>query len=131
MVGKWSVGFRLPEKSCIDNYNTMYHNNCMNTIIETPVFRKKSDSIWSVDERLEFFSYLSINPLAGVVIPDSGGLRKIRWHKSGRGKRGGVRVIYFNLLQNGQILVLDLYEKSEKEDLTMEEKRKLERLKDE
>ena len=103
----------------------------MNTIIETPIFRKKSDSIWSIDERLEFFSYLSANPLAGEVIPDSCVLRKIRWHKSGKGKRGGVRVIYFNLLQNGQILVLDLYEKSEKEDLTMEEKRKLERLKDE
>ena len=109
----------------------MYYNIGMHTIIETPIFRKKSDSIWSIDERLEFFSYLSINPLAGSVIPDSGGLRKIRWHKSGKGKRGGVRVIYFNLLQNGQILVLDLYEKSEKENLTMTEKRKLERLKDE
>lgn len=103
----------------------------MNTIIETPIFQKKSDSIWTVDERLEFFSYLSVNPLAGVVIPNSNGLRKIRWQKAGMGKRGGVRVIYFNLLQNGQILVLDLYEKSEKEDLTTEEKKKLERLKDE
>ena len=103
----------------------------MNTIIETPIFQKKSDSIWTVDERLEFFSYLSVNPMAGVVIPNSNGLRKIRWQKAGMGKRGGVRVIYFNLLQNGQILVLDLYEKSEKEDLTTEEKKKLERLKDE
>ena len=109
----------------------MYYNIGMNTIIETPIFQKKSNSIWTVDERLEFFSYLSVNPLAGVVIPNSNGLRKIRWSKAGTGKRGGVRVIYFNLLQNGQILVLDLYEKSEKEDLTTEEKKKLERLKDE
>ena len=109
----------------------MYYNISMNAIIETPIFQKKSNDIWTVDERLEFFSYLSVNPLAGVVIPDSGGLRKIRWQKSGKGKRGGVRVIYFNLLQNGQILVLDLYEKSEKENLTTAEKRKLERLKDE
>ena len=116
---------------CLSFYNTMYYNIGMNTIIETPIFQKKSNSIWTVDERLEFFSYLSVNPLAGVVIPNSNGLRKIRWSKAGTGKRGGVRVIYFNLLQNGQILVLDLYEKSEKEDLTTEEKKKLERLKDE
>ena len=61
----------------------------MNTIIETPIFQKKSDSIWTVDERLEFFSYLSVNPLTGVVIPNSNGLRKIRWSKAGTGKRGG------------------------------------------
>jgi hypothetical protein len=51
------------------------------------------------DERLEFVGWIAANPLAGDVIPGSGGCRKVRWSRSGMGKRGGVRVIYFNRLE--------------------------------
>jgi hypothetical protein len=46
---------------------------------------------------------LAVNPEAGDVEPKSGGIRKIRWVSGGKGKRGGVRVIYFNRLANGEI----------------------------
>lgn len=56
-------------------------------------------------------------PEAGVVIPGSGGLRKLRWAGSGRGKRGGLRVIYYYVTAEGEILLLHLYAKNEMEDL--------------
>lgn len=90
----------------------------MYTIVESEVFKGKVGKIWAEDERLEFFSYLSQNPLVGDVIKGSQGLRKIRWYASGRGKRGGARVIYFNVLDDGFILVLDVYVKNEQEDLS-------------
>ena len=63
------------------------------------------------------------NPEAGAVIQGTGGLRKLRWFTSGRGKRGGVRVIYFPLLSNHRVLLLLLYAKNEQDDLTAEQKR--------
>ncbi len=54
----------------------------------------------------------------GAIIPRSGGLRKVRWSMSGRGKRGGVRVIYYWVVAEDQILMLFMCPKSEKDDLT-------------
>lgn len=61
---------------------------------------------------MEFISYLSLNPLEGNVIPNGGGIRKLRWSGSGKGKRGGVRVIYYNVLNEGNIFLLDIYAKN-------------------
>jgi hypothetical protein len=54
----------------------------------------------------------------GAIIPQSGGLRKIRWSMSGRGKRGGIRAIYYWVMAENQILMLFMYPKSVKDDLT-------------
>ena len=51
------------------------------------------------------------------MVPGSGGLRKVRWEAAGRGKRGGVRVIYFNRLANGEIWLLLVYGKSVRENI--------------
>jgi hypothetical protein len=51
--------------------------------------------LWHEDERNAFVDYIARNPEAGDIIPDSGGVRKVRWSRAGTGKRGGVRVIYF------------------------------------
>lgn len=74
----------------------------------------------TLEERLEFFTYLSQNPLKGDVIPNGRGLRKIRWSLN-KGKSGGVRVIYYNMLDDGQIVCLTVYAKKTKEDLTAKE----------
>jgi hypothetical protein len=66
------------------------------TVAETSIFQRYSDEIWSDDERLEFISWLALNPEAGDVISGSGGCRKVRWSRKGQGKRGGARVVYFN-----------------------------------
>jgi len=60
-------------------------------------------------------------PLAGSVIKGSGGLRKIRWTIEGRGKRGGVRVIYYWAAAHQQLLMLLIYSKSERDDLRPEQ----------
>ena len=61
----------------------------------------------------EFKTFLSLNPNVGDVEPNSGGIRKVRWTSGGRGKSSGVRVIYFNRLENGEIWLLTLYSKKE------------------
>lgn len=95
----------------------MPYNHAMFTIIETPVFKRCADEIWSDDERLAFIEWLANNALAGYVIPGSGGLRKVRWSRPGMGKRGGARVIYFNLLEDGRIYLLIAYTKAKFDNL--------------
>ncbi|HEY0153192.1 MAG TPA: hypothetical protein VGB92_14400 [Longimicrobium sp.] len=66
---------------------------------------------------------LLIDPERGVVIPGTGGLRKLRWSGSGRGRRGGLRVIYFLLESGDLVLLLLLYPKNQQDDLTPEQTR--------
>lgn len=89
----------------------------MLTLIETPVFKRYAAEIWSDDERLAFLSWLANNPLAGTVIPGAGGLRKVRWGRSGMGKRGGARIIYYNQLDDGCIYLLIVYVKAKFDNL--------------
>ena len=89
----------------------------MLTVVETPTFVRHSEDLWSEDERTGFINFIAANPEAGDVVPESGGLRKIRWGRAGRGKRGGVRVIYFNRLTQGEIWLLLIYGKSVQDDI--------------
>ncbi len=59
-----------------------------------------------------------MNPLAGVLIKNSGGLRKLRWRIEGRGKSGGIRVIYYYVTSDDKVFMLVAYDKSKKDDLT-------------
>jgi hypothetical protein len=87
------------------------------TIIETPIFTADAKDIWREDERGEFCAWLAQSPEAGDVIPGAGGCRKVRWARQGVGKRGGVRVIYFNRLANGVIYLLVIYAKSVRDNI--------------
>lgn len=62
-----------------------------------------ADTFWNDADRLEFIAFIAARTAAGAVIPGSGGLRKIRWGHIGRGRRSGVRVIYYNRLANGEV----------------------------
>jgi hypothetical protein len=84
----------------------------MFTVVETSLFTADAKSIWTEDERGGFCAWLALNPLAGDVIPGSGGCRKVRWRRDRQGKRGGVRVIYFNQLESGVIHLLVIYAKA-------------------
>ena len=66
--------------------------------------------------------------MSGDVIPGSGGLRKLRWRGSGRGKRGGIRVIYYSLAADNRIYLLTVYAKADCVDLTREQIRVLRKL---
>lgn len=67
----------------------------MRTVAETPVFVRYAAEVWSDAERQEFINFIAVNPEAGDLIRGSGGCRKVRWSRSGTGKSGGARVIYF------------------------------------
>lgn len=84
----------------------------MYTVIETPTFSRLSADYWTESERGAFVSFIAANPEAGDVVPGSGGVRKVRWGYAGHGKRGGVRVIYYNRLADGEIWLLMIYGKS-------------------
>lgn len=89
----------------------------MLTIVETSIFIKYAKMVWSDEERVEFINWIAANPLAGDVIPNSGGCRKVRWSRDGMGKRSGVRVIYVNQLEKGEIGLLIVYAKSKFDNL--------------
>ena len=93
----------------------------MKAVIETLIFTKQVDKIWSEDERLSFIDYIVQNPMAGDVIPNADGARKVRWTVKGTGKRGGVRVVYFNQDAEGVIYLIAIYQKSNKTNITSKE----------
>lgn len=90
----------------------------MHTIIETPLFTKLWPRYWHEEERGAFAAYLAEHPLIGDVIPGAGGLRKVRWSRAASGKSSGVRVIYYTQLATGELVLLLLYAKSERGNLT-------------
>ena len=57
------------------------------TVVETPFFLRKASALIAEDERAELVVFLGMNPEAGPVVPDAGGVRKLRWAAEGRGKR--------------------------------------------
>src|SRR5687768_5114165 len=96
--------------------------------IETPVFTADVKSLLPDDRYTELQLALAARPMAGDLIPGTGGLRKIRWALPGQGKRGGARVIYYWRVSQSQILMLAIYGKGTKDDLTATEKRLLQRI---
>ena len=89
----------------------------MLTVVETPTFSRLVADYWTEDERGEFAAWIALNPNSGDVIPGSGGCRKLRWARKGMGKRGGVRIIYFNRLANGEVWLLLIYAKNVQENI--------------
>jgi hypothetical protein len=86
-------------------------------VIETPTFVRLASDYWNDEVRTGFINFIAGDPEAGDVVPGSGGVRKVRWGSAGRGKRGGVRVICFNRLANGEIWLLLVYRKSVHENI--------------
>jgi len=89
----------------------------MFTVVETTLFQKQWPIYWTEEERGEFAAFLAGNPEAGAVVPESGGIRKVRWKRQGTGKSGGVRVIYFIRNESEDLVLLTLYAKSKTDNL--------------
>jgi hypothetical protein len=96
--------------------------------IETPVFTKAIDKFLNTDEYLTLQATLLARPNLGPVIPGTVGLRKMRWARSGIGKRGGIRVIYYWDMTTDTYYFLYAYAKSARDDLTAAQLRTLSRL---
>jgi hypothetical protein len=97
----------------------------MFAVIETPTFVRLAIDCWIDEDRTAFITFIAGNPDSGDVVPGSGGVRKVRWGNAGRGKRGGVRVIYFNRLADGEIWLLLVYGKSVRENIAARVLRKI------
>jgi hypothetical protein len=95
------------------------------TVVETPQFLRQAEDVWSEAERREFVDYIARNPEIGDLVPETGGVRKVRWRRQGMGKRGGVRVIYFYHDPTTPLFLLMVYAKAMREDVTPEAKKAL------
>ncbi len=93
------------------------------TVVETSIFRRKAEKLLTSDEYDDLLFYLSRYYSAGDEIPGTGGVRKLRYAIGGRGKSGGVRVIYYFFDEINPILALFLYAKNEQGNLTPAEKK--------
>lgn len=93
--------------------------------IETKTFTRKLFKIWDEASYLDFQNDLLADPDLGDLIPGGDGLRKVRRRMIGKGKSGAVRIIYFWAVTRDIILMLDLYPKNQKTDLTKQELKEL------
>jgi len=95
--------------------------------VEAPFFTLLLKDYLSDDDYRALQLYLAGEPEAGDIIPGTGGFRKLRWadRRRGKGKRGGLRMIYYYFIEDSQIWFLTLYDKDEAADLSLKEKRLL------
>jgi len=93
--------------------------------VETSIFTRRVQQYMDDEEYGEMQAFLTLRPDAGNVIKGTGGMRKLRWAGSGRGKRGGLRVIYYWWVAKDRISMLLAYPKNEQDDLTADQLKQL------
>ena len=98
------------------------------TVVETPFYLRKAAGLLDDEEREHLIVFIGSSPEAGDVVPESGGVRKIRWAAKGKGKRGGVRVIYYFHNETIPLFLLTVYAKNQKANLTKAERNELKQL---
>ena len=98
------------------------------TVVETPIFLRKAADLFDEEGRSQLALFVAANPEAGEVVPETGGVRKLRWAVRGGGKRGGVRVIYYFHNDSFPLFLLTLFAKNQKANLTRAERNELKKL---
>lgn len=97
----------------------------MYSFIETKLFSRLLGEYLTDDEYGQLQATLADAPTSGALVPGSGGVRKLRWFQPGRGKRGGVRVIYYAKAHEGIIWMLTIYAKNEERNIPAHVLRKI------
>lgn len=97
------------------------------SFVETPIFERYRETYLNDDRYKDLQNILMENPEAGAVIKGTGGLRKLRFEdiRRNKGKRGGLRIIYYHKVSHAEFLLFTLYDKDEASDLSTTEKRAL------
>ena len=95
--------------------------------IEAPVFTRHLSNYLNDNEYLKLQTQLAANPIIGDLMPGTGGFRKMRWAdaRRGKGRRGGLRIIYYYFPSDHRIWLMTIYGKDEASDLTAEQKKAL------
>lgn len=102
----------------------------MITIAEVPEYIRQAEKLLSATERQDVVSYLAAHPKSGDLIEGTGGIRKLRWGRGGRGKSGGVRVIYYYHSEVMPLYLLTLFAKNEQDNLSKAERNDLAKIVD-
>lgn len=97
-------------------------------IVETYVFTKLITELLSDEDFRRLQLALLLRPTLGVVVPGGSGLRKVRWSQPGRGKRGGLRVLYYWDADADRIYMIYVYEKTKSSDLSKSQLKELARV---
>ncbi|MDP1930798.1 MAG: type II toxin-antitoxin system RelE/ParE family toxin [Gammaproteobacteria bacterium] len=100
----------------------------MQTVVELPEYLREADAVLGDKERSAIIEMLARNPTAGILMAGTGGIRKIRWARSGGGKSGGVRVIYYFYNFSMPLFLLTLFAKNDKSNLSRTERNELAQL---
>jgi len=98
------------------------------TVAETTVFDRAADDCMNDDERENFIDWIARHPLKGDRVAGTGGMRKVRWGTRGRGKSGGLRVLYYYMDDQAPLYLITVWNKSNKLSLTDSEKAELKKL---
>jgi hypothetical protein len=102
----------------------------MITIAEVPEYIRQAEKLLSAAERQDVLNYLAAHPKSGDLIEGTGGVRKLRWGRGGRGKSGGVRVIYYYHSELMPLYLLTLFAKNEQDNMSKAERNELAKLVD-
>ena len=97
----------------------------MQTVVELPEFLRKSEKLLSHSVCMSIVNYLAAHPAAGDIMQGTGGIRKLRWSAQGKGKSGGVRVVYYYHNKSIPLFLLTVFGKGEKANLSKSERNDL------
>ncbi len=95
------------------------------TVVETAEFQRQASTVFSAEEVKDLITHLAYHPTAGSVMRGTGGVRKLRWAASGRGKRGGARVIYFYHNDTLPVFLFSTFAKADRSDLSQAQRNQL------
>jgi hypothetical protein len=98
------------------------------TVAETPEYLRRAERLLSAASRAEIVDHVAARPRAGEVMQGTGGVRKLRWARGGRGKSGGVRVIYYYHSEAMPLYLLTVFAKNERANLSKAERNDLAKL---
>lgn len=102
----------------------------LTTITELPEYIRRANELLNEIERKSIIDYLASHPRAGDIMEGTGGIRKLRWARGGKGKSGGVRVIYYYHDSRIPLYLLTIFGKSEKSNISKSERNELSKLVD-
>jgi len=98
------------------------------TIAELPEFSRQAKQLLTEQDLDKLIEFLAVHPQAGVIMPGTGGVRKLRWARAGKGKSGGTRVIYYYHNDRVPLFLLTIYGKGKKDNLSQAERNALAKL---